>query len=70
MTKKKRKADFGWMKKIFPYFLVGSLTIAVAAIGSIGKHQSGVTISMDAFEKNNYNVSVDQLTELYTVADL
>lgn len=70
MTKRKKKVDFEKVRGVLPYFLVAVGTIAVAAVGSIGKYSSGSTLSMDAFAKENYKVSVDQMTELYTVADL
>ncbi len=70
MTKKKRKFDFRKLKKALPYALVGILTIALVAVGSLNKYGTGVTLSLDAFAKEDYKISVDQLSELYVVADL
>ncbi|MDO4507980.1 MAG: LysM peptidoglycan-binding domain-containing protein [Candidatus Saccharibacteria bacterium] len=70
MTKKKRKVDFEKVKKFLPYFFATVLTISVAVLGSLGKYSDNSTLSMDAFAKEDYKVSVDQMTELYTVADL
>lgn len=71
MTSKKRKSD---SKKRFsgslPYILVGAATLALVFAGSIDKHNSTTNLSLDAFAENNYRVSVDQLSELYVVADL
>lgn len=58
------------IKKIAPYFLAAVLTIAIAAVGSIDKKQSGTTLNLDAFAKSDYDISVDQLSEMYVVADL
>lgn len=57
-------------KSILPYFLATGLTLAVVIIGSIDKKQSGTTLNLDTFAKNDYDVSVDQLSEMYVVADL
>ena len=58
------------IKQILPYFLAGILTLVVVILGSIDKNQSGATLNLDAFAKNNYDISVDQLSEMYVVADL
>lgn len=57
-------------KQILPYILVGAMTILLVAFGSIDKQQSGTTLSLDTFAKSDYDISVDQLTEMYVVADL
>ena len=53
-----------------PYILVGAITIGVALLGSIDKQNTDISLSLDTFAANNYNVSVDQMSELYVVADL
>lgn len=70
MTKRKQKFDFKKLRRMLPYFGVGILTLAFVAFGSISKHENGVTLSLDAFAKGDYNISVDQMSELYVVADL
>ena len=58
------------IKQILPYFLAGILTLVIVVLGSIDKNQSGTTLNLDSFAKNNYDISVDQLSEMYVVADL
>lgn len=65
-----KKFDFKRYKNIIPYVAVGIITLALVSIGSIDKHSSEVSLSLDTFAANDYNVSTDQLTELYMVADL
>ncbi|MBO7657661.1 LysM peptidoglycan-binding domain-containing protein [Candidatus Saccharibacteria bacterium] len=57
-------------RRVLPYFLAGAFTIGVVALGSISKQESGTTLSLDSFAKNDYDISVDQLSEMYVVADL
>ncbi len=70
MTKNKKKFNFERYKGIIPYFLVGILTLVLVFIGSVDKHSSSANLSLDTFVANDYTVSVDQLSELYMVADL
>ena len=70
MTKKKKKIDFEKYKGFAPYILVGILTLGLVFVGSIDKHSSNEGLSLDTFASSNNNVSIDQMTELYTVADL
>lgn len=70
MTDKKSNPAWENFKQFLPYFLVGLLVIAIAAIGSIDKRQSGTTLNLDAIALSGDTVSVDQLSEMYTVADL
>ena len=70
MTAKKKKQDFSWVKKVLPYVLVGTVTLLVAFLGSIDKQSSETSLSLDNFVANDYKVSVDQMSELYVVADL
>ena len=69
MTKKKRNDNLKRMKTIFPYLVAGLITVMVAAIGSVDKNGSD-SLSLSAFAANDYKISVDQLSELYIVADL
>ncbi len=69
MTKKPNKFKED-LKKIAPYFLAAVLTLLVVIFGSIDKTQSGTTLNLDTFAKADYDISVDQLSEMYIVADL
>ena len=67
-----RKSNKSWesFKRILPYFLAAAVTLSIVALGSINKNESGSTLSLDSFAKNDYDISVDQLSEMYVVADL
>ncbi len=69
MTKKKQIIPER-LGKILPYFLVGASTLALVFFGSLDKKDQDSTLSLNAFANNNYEVSVDQMSELYVVADL
>ena len=58
------------LKGVLPYVVAAVLTIGVAALGSIDKQNADVNLSLSTFAANDYNVSVDQMSELYVVADL
>ncbi len=70
MTRRKKKFDFRKIQKALPYLLTGIVTLAVVSVGSIDKQNSDVNLSLDSFAASDYNVSVDQLSELYVIADL
>ena len=70
MSRRKKKFDTKKIKRILPYFITGVATLALVFVGSIDKKNAGATLSLDAFAENDYKVSVDQLSELYVVADL
>lgn len=70
MTKRKKKFDTRKLKKFLPYILTGVLTLALVFVGSIDKNNSGVAFSLDNFAEDDYKISIDQLSELYVVADL
>ena len=57
MTKKKRKINSRKLKKVLPYFLVGALTLVLVAVGSLDKNNTGVTLSLDVFAKNDNVIS-------------
>ena len=69
MTKKK-KFSSNWITKVLPYVAVAGITLLVVFLGSLDKHNNDVSLSLDNFAANDYNVSVDQMSELYVVADL
>lgn len=70
MTKKKYKFEWGNIKGILPYFIAGVLTLGLVFFGSLDKHSSTTSLSLNAFAGEDYQISVDQLSELYVVADL
>lgn len=70
MMKKKNRKNFERTKKFFPYILVGFLTLLITILGTIDKKSAEVNISLDTIAASDYKMSVDQLSELYIVADL
>ncbi|MBR3253951.1 LysM peptidoglycan-binding domain-containing protein [Candidatus Saccharibacteria bacterium] len=70
MTKKDSKIHFQNLKKILPYAITAIIIITVAAVGSFSKRNAATTLSLDAFARSDYKISVDQLSELYVVADI
>ena len=68
--KRRKGIDFKWVKGVLPYFLVAGATLGVVALGSIDKQKNETNLSLDTFAANNYDVSVDQMSELYVVADV
>lgn len=69
MTRKK-KDNFGWLKKLAPYLAAGVGVLALVLVGSIDKHNADTSLSLGTFAAKDYDISVDQLSELYVVADL
>lgn len=67
---KKRNQFLERIKKLLPYFLVGVGVLGLVFVGSLDKQNQEVNLSLDTFATNDYNVSVDQMSELYVVADL
>ena len=70
MNARKKKHDLSVLKKILPYALVGGATLLVVVFGSLDKQNTDTSLSLDNFAANDYNISVDQMSELYVVADL
>ena len=70
MTKRRKKIDFERWKGVLPYAIAGLVVLALVFIGSIDKRNAEVSLSLDTFAANDYDVSTDQLSELYVVADL
>lgn len=68
--KRKKKFDLKWLRKAYPYVLVSALVLAIVFFGSLDKQNRDVNLSLDAFAAEDYRISVDQLSELYVVADL
>ncbi|MBQ9018001.1 LysM peptidoglycan-binding domain-containing protein [Candidatus Saccharibacteria bacterium] len=70
MATRKRNFDTKRLKSILPYVVTGVLTLVLVFVGSLDKRNSSSILSLNAFAESNYKVSVDQLSELYVVADL
>lgn len=70
MTRKKKKFDFKKLKGVLPYIVTGVVTLGLVFVGSIDKQNSDTSLSLDTFAADDYDISVDQLSELYVVADL
>ncbi len=68
--KKQTKMRIKRFRHMLPYVLTAVATIAIVSVGSLDKQSSGINLSLNVFAENNYKVSVDQLSELYMVADL
>ena len=70
MTKKKEGLKLNVFRTVLPYFVVGILTLLVVFLGSLDKENASANVSLDAFADKDESVSVDQISELYVVADL
>jgi len=70
MTKKKRKFNLEKYRRFLPYAVIGLATLALVFIGSRYKTDGSLNLSLDVFAASDYKVSVDQMSELYMVADL
>ena len=70
MTRKKNRINVKKLQNVLPYFLVTAITLGIVFVGSIDKQNSNTNLSLDTFAANDYKISVDQLSELYVVADL
>lgn len=68
--KKRSRLRLKRIKQALPYILTAIVTITIVSVGSLDKQNSGINLSLNVFAENNYKVSVDQMSELYVVADL
>lgn len=69
MTKKREK-NLKRLKTLLPYLIVGIATLLIVFVGSMDKQNANTNLSLGAFAADDYKISVDQLSELYVVADL
>lgn len=67
---KKKKFNLKRLRGILPYAVVGVTTLGIVSLGSLDKQNTDISLSLDTFAVNGYDVSVDQMSELYVVADL
>lgn len=70
MSKKKAKINHKGLARALPYIAAAVVTLGLVFVGSLDKLNSSTTLSLNAFAANDYNISVDQLSELYVVADI
>lgn len=70
MMKRKKKFDFKKYRSFLPYLIIGITTLALVFVGSLYKSDGSLNLSLDVFAASDYKVSVDQMSELYIVADL
>lgn len=71
MTKRKKSHLKERLGKVLPYILVGGVTLGLVFVGSLDKQNQDVNLSLDTFATaDESNISVDQISELYMVADL
>ena len=70
MSKRRKNQNLEWVKRVAPYFVASLATLALVFVGSIDKHGAEASLSLDTFAAKGYDISVDQLSELYVVADL
>ena len=66
----RKKSKFKKFLRLLPYIFSGAAVIAIAFVGSLDKKNADFSLSMDTFSKTDSNISVDQMSELYVVADL
>lgn len=70
MSKNKNTSGFKRLRGMVPYAVVAVLTLGLVFFGSLDKRNADVNLSLDSIAANGYNVSVDQMSELYVVADV
>lgn len=73
MKKKKRNQHpfLSFMGKVLPYLAVFLMIFGVAKVGADTKNDPNAdSLNMNVMAANDYNVSADQLSELYVVASL
>jgi len=67
---KLKKATKQNLKRVLPYFFASTVIIALVAVGSIDKKHAIANRSFANFSRDNYSVSVDQLSGLYAAATI
>lgn len=70
MTKKHIRIDFKKIKEFLPYIVTGVVTLGIVFVGSLDKQKPTATVSLDSFADSDNSMSIDQISELYVVADL
>ncbi len=57
-------------KAVLPYLIAGVGTLALVFVGSLDKNNADSSLSLGNFTDSNYEVSVDQISELSVVANI
>ncbi len=70
MMKRKKNFNLKRLRGVLPYVVASILTLGLVFFGSIDKKNRDISLSLDTFAADDYKISVDQLSELYVVADL
>lgn len=70
MTRKRKKTSLRNARGAIPYAVMGVSALGLVFLGSLDKMNADRNLSLESFVANDYNVSVDQLSELYVVAGL
>ncbi len=70
MKKRKSNNFSSWAKKVLPYFGAIVLTLGLVSVGSIDKMTASSGLDLNSFSTGENGASVDQVSELYAVADL
>lgn len=70
MKKNSLKFDWGGVRRALPYAVVALITLVVAGVGTHNKLSSDVELGLNQVAGVDDTVSVDQLSELYIVADI
>lgn len=71
MTGKAKHGVAGTIRKVLPYVLVSAAAVALAAIGSEDKNtEQSSALDMEAIASSGYAVTIDQLSEFYSVAEI
>ncbi|MCQ2049460.1 MAG: LysM peptidoglycan-binding domain-containing protein [Candidatus Saccharibacteria bacterium] len=65
----KKKIDFDKLKTISLYVLAGCAILALVFVGTLDKKDSDTTLSISP-NSSDFQVSTDQVSEMYVVADL
>lgn len=65
----KKKIDFDKLKTISLYILAGCAILALVFVGTLDKKDSDTTLSISP-NSSDFQVSTDQVSEMYVVADL
>lgn len=70
MIDKNKISKLKQYKTFLPYIVVGIATLLIVFCGSMDKNNSSANVSLDSFADKDDDVSKDQISELYVVADL
>ena len=70
MIKKKQKIDIRKVKQALPYIVTAVLTLVLVFVGSLDKSDAATSLSLNTIANSDYDISVDQMSEFYTVANI